>query len=93
MTLFLYLAFVEVLCRVVGRAECRAVEIVEHEVHVFFFLYLQVVSDVSVTMNLDLDVSIGLSAKGSWFSKAALYLLVWISTGAWTAPHNSLHAP
>ena len=52
---------VEVLGGVVRRAEGRSVEIVEHQIHVFCLLVLQVVPYLDVTVNLDLDVGISLA--------------------------------
>jgi len=83
--------FVEVLRRVVCRAEGRAIEVVELQVHVLFLLRLKVVADVPVSVHFDLNVSICLARKGTGFGEASsLHLLVrLISAGA--IPHDSLY--
>lgn len=59
----------EVLRCVVLGSEGRAVEIVEHEVHVLAFLDLQIIADLNVPMNLDLNVRVCLTRQGSRFRK------------------------
>ena len=63
---------VEVLCRIVCRAERRAVEVVEHQVHVLSLLVLQVVAYLDVTVHLDLDVGISLPRQGSWLCESTM---------------------
>ena len=63
---------IEVLCRVVCRAERRAVEVVEHQVHVLSLLVLQIVAYLDVTVHLDLDVGISLPGQGPRLCEATM---------------------
>ena len=56
----LLVGLVEVLRSVVCAAKRRSVEVIEHQVHIFCLLVLQVVSDLDVSVHLNFDVSIGL---------------------------------
>ena len=53
----------------------KVVEIVEHEIHVFLFLALQMMNNALVFVNLNSDVRISLSRNGSRFDKAACLLI------------------
>ena len=86
--------FVEILCCVIGCAEGRAVEVVEHQVHVLSLLVLKIVSDFDVSMHLNFDVSICLPRQGPRLSEATLVhqLLVGVVLLATRAvPNDSLH--
>jgi len=63
---------VKVLVCVVRRGEGRPVEVVEHQVHVFRLLVLQVVSDLDVSVHLNFNVSICLPRQGSRLCEPAL---------------------
>ena len=71
-SLDLLTGFVEVLSRVVRRAEGRAIEIVKHQVHILGLLVLQVVANLNVAVHLDLYVSVGLPREGSRFRESTL---------------------
>ena len=71
-SLDLFTNLVEVLGRVIGRTKRRAIEIIEHQVHIFSLLILQIVSNLNITVNLYLYVRVSLPREGSWLRKAAL---------------------
>ena len=74
----LAITFVEVLACAVSilLIESRTVEIVEHQIHVFPLLSLQVVDNVLVSMHLYFNVSISLAGKGSWLRKLLIVLFI-----------------
>ena len=87
--------FVEVLSGIIGRTERRSVEIVKHQIHVLSLLVLQVVTNLDITVNLDLDVGIGLAGKGAWFRETTLmHHLILVRTSlpfsSRTVPDDSL---
>ena len=60
-SLYLFTRFIEVLGRVVRRAEGRTVKVVKHQVHVFSLLILQVVANLYVAMNFYFYMCVGLA--------------------------------
>jgi hypothetical protein len=47
----------------------EVIEIIEHQVHVFLLLFLQVVNNSLVFVNLNSDVCVCLSRDGPWFNE------------------------
>lgn len=70
------LVVIEVLaCAVLRSLTGGAVEVVEHQVHVFSLLLLEVVLDGLVPVDLNLDVGISLSGEGSGLLEVVLLLV------------------
>ena len=87
--------FVKVLLGVCSRHRRRSVEVVKHQVHIFLLLSVQVVSDFDVTVDLNLDVSVGLPRVSPGLRKVAVGVqLVGVSRAqALPVPLNALHLP
>ena len=60
-SLYLIARFVEILRRVVCRTKRRPIEVIEHQIHILSLLVLQVISNLNVTVHLDLDVRVSLA--------------------------------
>ena len=52
------------------------IEIVEHQIHVFLFVLLQVMNDSLVFVDFDPDVSIGLARDGTGFHEVCTLILI-----------------
>jgi hypothetical protein len=57
----LLVRLVEVLGCIVRAAEGGAIEVVEHQVHIFCLLILKVVADFDIPVHLDFDVGVRLA--------------------------------
>ena len=55
---------------------CRwAIEVIEHKIHVFSLLSLQMILDCLISMHLDLNMSVCLSRESSWLCKLTVLAL------------------
>jgi hypothetical protein len=86
--------FEEVLRRVVLDPERGPVEIIEHQVHILALLHLQVVANFDVAVDLNFNVRVGLTRKGSRLGEPSVLDLLIFGFGPSRAiPHNALHLP
>ena len=68
---------VEVLGGVVGRS-CKTgpVKVVEHQIHIFAFLHLQVVPNFYVPVHLNFNVGVSLARHSPWLRKPVSHLRI-----------------
>lgn len=81
-------------CVILGWLERRVVKVVEHKIHIFAFLNLQIVSNFDVAVDLNLNMSVCLSRQRPRLRKSTLVNLLILSIGpSRTVPNNALHLP
>ena len=62
------------------RIVTKSIKIVEHKIHIFLFVFLKMMNNPLVFMNLNSDVRISLPRNSSWFYKIGWLILIQIIT-------------
>ena len=58
-----------------GVLRSTIVEIIEHQIHILLFLHLEVIVDFGISVHLNFNVSVRLSAQSPWLRKGNSDLL------------------
>ena len=81
-------------CVILSWLERRVIKVVEHKIHIFAFLNLEIVSNFDVAVDLNLNMSVCLPRQRPRLRKSTLVNLLILSIGpSRTVPNNALHLP